>query len=321
MPSGPGKSSRVGISLVEMFDMFPDNATAENWFENVRWPSDKDRCCPKCGSRNTYRKANRKPQPFRCRDCRSFFSVRTGSIMECSAIPLRKWAIAIYLNATSLKGVSSMKLHRDLKITQKSAWFMAHRLRDAFASEKDLFVGPVEVDETYMGGKRKNMSNAKRKELKKAGLKQGPSGKVAVIGAKDRETNSIVARPLQSTDGETLKGFAEGVSQPEAQIYTDDAKAYRGMNRNHKSVNHSARQFVNGQAHTNGIESFWSMLKRGHDGTFHHMSVQHLHRYVNEFAGRHNIRHSDTIRQMQSIVAGMIGRRLMYSDLTGREAE
>ena len=146
--AAPGKSYRIGMSLMEIMDTFPDNATAEKWFEDTRWPNDDERACPHCGSCNTMRKANRKPQPFRCRDCRKFFSVRNGSVMECSRIPLRKWAIAIFLNATSLKGVSSMKLHRDLKITQKSAWFMAHRLREAFASEAGLFTGPAEADET-----------------------------------------------------------------------------------------------------------------------------------------------------------------------------
>jgi len=132
----PDKHYRKGISLIELAKMFPDERAAEQWFENIRWSTESDRHCPKCGSYNTYAKENRKPLPFRCRDCRQFFSVRHDSAMERSKIPLRKWVFAIYLNATSLKGLSSMKLHRDLNITQKSAWFMAHRLREAFASEQ-----------------------------------------------------------------------------------------------------------------------------------------------------------------------------------------
>lgn len=311
MAKAPGKSHRTGISLIELFELFPDEGTATRWFEDVRWPTEADRHCPHCGSCNTMRKKNRKPMAFRCRDCRRFFSVRHGSVMEQSKIPLRKWAIAIYLNATSLKGVSSMKLHRDLKITQKSAWFMAHRLREAFASEQGLFTGPVEVDETYIGGRRKNMPKSKRKQLSG----RGTVGKTAVVGAKDRETNRVAAKVVRSTDKKTLQGFIEDVTTPDAKVYTDDAKAYVGMGRDHESVNHSVGEYVRGMAHTNGMESFWAALNRGYQGTFHHMSAKHLHRYVNEFSGRHNDRNADTIKQMQGMVAGMIGKRLMYRDL------
>ncbi|MXX88033.1 MAG: IS1595 family transposase [Boseongicola sp. SB0677_bin_26] len=320
MHKAPGKSHREGISLIELMEMFPDEETAAKWFESVRWPNNDDCHCPHCGSFNVQRKENRKPAPFRCRDCRAFFSVRQGSVMEHSRIPLRKWAIAIYLNAVSLKGVSSMRLHRDLKITQKSAWFMAHRLREAFASEEGLFAGPVEVDESYFGGKRKNMSNAQRKALKKAGVGRGSVGKTAVVGMKDRDSNKIVATPVQSTDAPTLQGFVEGHTEADAKIYSDEAAAYKGIDRDHEWVNHSVSEYVRDQAHTNGMESFWATIKRAHDGTFHHMSAQHLHRYVNEFAGRHNIRDKDTIKQMQSIVAGMIGKRLMYRELAGNAA-
>ena len=307
----PGKSHRKGISIVELFNMFPDELTAAKWFEDVRWKSDEDRHCPHCGSCNTMRKENRKPQPFRCRDCRRFFSVRTGSVMENSGIPLRKWAIAIYLNATSPKGVSSMKLCRELKITQKSAWFMGHRLREAFGSEEGLFEGPVEVYETYIGGKQKNMPKSKREKM--TGL--GAVGKTAIVCAKDRSSNRVTARVVHSTDAPTFQGFVEDVTGPEAKVYTDEAKAYAGMDRDHESVNHSVGEYVRKMAQTNGMESFWSMLKRGYHETFHHMSRQHLHRYVNEFSERHNIRDADTIIQMQGIVAGMIGKRLMYSKL------
>ena len=151
--SAPGKSYRKGISLIGLMEMFPDERSARHWMESIRWP-DGEKHCPKCGSGRITNVKNEKPQPYRCKDCRRFFSVRIGTVFENSPIPLRKWAVAVFLHATSLKDVSSMKLHRDLNISQPSAWFMAHRIREAFKSEGDLFAGPVEVDETYMGGKQ-----------------------------------------------------------------------------------------------------------------------------------------------------------------------
>ena len=155
----PGKAYRKGLSLVELMDMFPDEDVARVWIESVIWPN--GRCCGKCGSTNT-RPASHKTMPYWCTDCRGYFSVKTGTPLASSNIPLRKWAIAIYLCLTSLKSVSSMKLHRDLKVSQKTAWFMLHRIREAWMPKGGgkPYDGPVEVDETYFGGKRANMSNA-----------------------------------------------------------------------------------------------------------------------------------------------------------------
>ena len=222
--------------------------------------------------------------------------------------------MAIFLCLTSLKGVSSMKLHRDLNITQKSAWHLAHRLRKALEPHGSMFSGPVEVDETYMGGKRANMSNAKRKEL--AGTGRGAAGKVAVVGVKDRASNRIAAKVVERTDKPTLQGFVVKHTAPGATVYSDEASAYEGLPYEHESVKHSAAEYVRGMAHTNGVESFWSILKRAHKGIFHKMSPKHLDRYVTEFEGRHNIRERDTIDQMGSVVLGMDGKRLMYADLT-----
>ena len=146
MTNAPRNSHRKGILMADPMKMFPDEQSAASWFESVRWPRSADRRCPHCGSANTMERANRKPLPFRCRDCRKFFSVRHGSVMTHSRIPLQKWAVAIHLCANSPKGVSSMKLHRDLGITQKSAWHMAHRLREAFARDPGVFEDPVDVD-------------------------------------------------------------------------------------------------------------------------------------------------------------------------------
>ena len=147
---GPGKSHRTEISLTERLEMFPDETIAEQWFEDWRWGGEPE--CPRCGSTEVSRRKSRKPQPFRCKPCRKYFSVRIGTQMESSRIPLRKWAIAIYLLTTSSKGISSMKLHRDLKITQKSAWYMLHRLRDAAGGDTSKFEGTVEVNETHVEG-------------------------------------------------------------------------------------------------------------------------------------------------------------------------
>lgn len=308
----PGKSDREGITLMQLADMFPDEAAARQWFESVVW-GETGRCCPHCGSVRTH-EAKHKKSPYRCTDCRSYFSVKTGTAMESSRLPLRKWAFAIYLELTSLKGVSSMKLHRDIGVTQKTAWFMLHRIREAWAVEAaELFGGPVEADESYFGGRRRNMSNAKRKELNG----RGPVGKTAVVGIKDRVTKQVRARVVEHTDGATLKGFVRKNTVPGAAVYTDDAPAYDGLvDFEHEAVKHSVAEYVRGRIHTNGIESFWSMLKRAHKGTFHKLSAKHLQRYVDEFAGRQGLREYDTVQQMRSVVAGLIGRRLMYRELT-----
>ena len=233
--------------------------------------------------------------------------------MEGSNLGFQTWAVAIYLSLTSLKSVSSMKLHRDLSITQKSAWHLAHRLREAFASDRGAFSGPVEADETYMGGRRKNMPKAKRGTL----TGRGAVGKSVVAGVKDRETNEIRARVVPSASAPVLQGFVREHAREGAVIYTDEASAYTGLGRDysHAAVNHSVGEYVRRQAHTNGIESFWATLKRAHKGTFHKISPKHLDRYVSEFAGKHNVRGADTIDQMSGVVSGMGGRRLRYSDL------
>ena len=287
----PGKPDRDGITLVQLCDMFPTEESAREWFESRVWPD--GRHCPRCGSTDTC-EASHARMPYWCSDCRSYFSVKVGTALEGSKIPLRKWAFAIYLHLTSLKGVSSMKLHRDIGVSQPAAWFMLQRIRKAWESDDSPFAGPIEIDETYMGGRERNKHS---KDKLKAG--RGPVGKTAVVGAKDRKTNKVRAKVVKGTDAKTLQKFVIETAATGATVYTDDASACKGMPFDHASVRHSVGEYVDGMAHTNGIESFWSMLKRAHKGV----------------AGRHNVRERDTVDQMAAVVAGMVGKRLMYRDL------
>ena len=315
--TGPGRSDRRGISLAELFRLFPNDAAAERWFVEQRWPDGI--ACHHCGSDNVQTGAKHKTMPFRCRDCRKRFSARTGTIMQASNLGYQVWGVAIYLMSTSLKGVSSMKLHRDLNITQKSAWFLAHRLRDAWRVDgnPDLpFAGPVEADETFIGGKARNMHASQRAKL----TGRGGADKMAVAGIRDRATGRVRAVVVERVDGPTLKPFVTAHAAPSAIVYTDEARAYDGL-ANRESVKHGTGEYVKGQASINGMESFWSMLKRGYVGVFHRMSPAHLHRYIAEFEGRHNARGQNTADQMAAMVRGGEGKRLRYADLIDHDAD
>ena len=218
-----------------------------------------------------------------------------------------------HLPSTNLQSVSSMKFHRDLEINQRSARLLAHRLRVALARGRGLFCVPVEVNETCMGGRRKNMSNARRNALEGTG--RGAVCKVAVVGANDRATKRVAARVVHGTDKPTLQGFVTEHTAPGARVYTDDASTYEGIPFDHATVKHSLSEYIKSDVHTDGVEPLWSMLKRAHKGTFHELSVKHFDRYVEEFAARHNLRDEDTIDIMAAMLSGVEHKRLRYRDL------
>ena len=225
----PGKSHCKGLTLAELFRMFPDDATSERWFAEQRLPEGPH--CAYCGSTNVQSGAKHKTMPYRCREkeCAKRFSVRTKMPMESSKLGFQVWAIALYQVTTILKGVSSMKLHRDLGITQRSAWFLAHRLREAWKDHGARFAGPIEVDETFIGGKEKNKYSNKKL---KAG--RGTVGKAIVFGAKDRDTNRVSATVVKGTDAKTLQGFVGVHAAEGATVCTDYHGGYQGMPFEHK---------------------------------------------------------------------------------------
>ncbi len=310
----PGKSFRKGITLIEVIAMFPDDESAEKWFASMRWPDGP--ACPRCRGSSVQSDAAHPSMPYRCRGCGKRFSVRTGSVMADTKLGYRTRAVALFLLTTGIKGVSSMKLHRDPGISRKSAWHLAHRIRACRERDRDLFVGPVEVDETYVGGKERN-----KHESKKARAGRGPIGKTSVAGARDRATNEVAARPLPGTTEGDLQGFVRGRVAPGAQVRSDEAAVWAGMAQfPHEGVKHSGGEYVRGTAHANGIESFRSLFKRGLYGTYHRMSVQHSGRYLTEFAGRRNARNCDTAERMRRMARGPVGRTLTYRQLVGKAA-
>lgn len=297
------------VSLYEFFQRFPDEESTRLYFESKRWRDGA--YCGHCASVNVVECKDHNPMPYRCRDCRKHFSVRTGTVLAESRLPLHKWLMAIYMMTTARKGIPSTHMAKELGITQKSSWFLAQRIRETWSGGTGpLGAKPVEADESYFGGIEKN-----KHADKKLRIGRGGAGKQAVFGMLERG-GKVVAMPVSGTDRETLHGIIRATVRQGAIVYTDDHRSYLSLTGYiHKTVRHSVGEYVRERAHTNGVESFWSLLKRGYYGIYHHMSVKHLHRYVNEFAFRHNTAQIDTMDFIGMTIERMITRRLTYKEL------
>ena len=303
------KQIAASTSIYELLKQYPDEDSAVGFFEQHRWGDTP--YCPHCGSFSTSRVPTGKPMAHRCKDCRKHFSVRTGTVLADSKIPLHQWLVAIYLLHTARKGISSLQMARELGITQKAAWFLEHRIRDAMAHRGGLFSGEVEVDETYIGGKESN-----KHESKKLKAGRGTVGKQPLLGILERD-GGIRTFPITIPDKSHLQtAIVENVKRG-AILYTDSHPGYVGLpGYQHESVTHSTGEYVKGLAHTNGIESHWALFKRGYVGTYHYMSVKYLHRYADEFAYRGSEGTDNTPPTLGKTVNGMVERRLTYERLT-----
>ena len=296
--------------FLKLAEMTEDEARER--VENIRWPDGI--ICPKCGSDKGAYKLESKPESknkvrpglYKCKACRKNFTVTMGTVFEDSHIPLKKWLLAIYLMNASKKGISAHQLHRMLDVTYKAAWFMAHRIRYAM-TEKPLgqLIGTVEADETYVGGKRRGGKRGR-----------GSENKTPVFALVERG-GELRAGKVQNVTGKTLKGIIRENVTPDSRIMTDQFLAYTGLDKEfagHETVNHGAGEYVRGDAYTNTLEGWFSMLKRGVNGTFHHVSKQHLDRYIGEFVYRYNNRDITDAERAEKAVKNIEGKRLIYKE-------
>lgn len=302
--------SKSTISTFELFERFPDQESARLYLEARLWP-DGPRC-PVCGLGE--RITARKNGYYRCNQCKEDFTIRTGTIFERSHVPLHKWIYAIYLLVTSRKGISSLQLSKQIGITQKSAWFVLHRLREACGGELEKLQGIVEIDETYIGGREAN-----KHESKKLKAGRGAVGKKPVLAMRERG-GRMKAMTIDSADAQTVQDIIVQSVEIGSTLHTDEAGCYSDMDGlffRHATINHSAGEYSRDGVTTNGVESVFAVMKRGLHGVYHHASKKHLGRYVDEFTFRLNDgnvkRH--TMQRLDSVIEGAKGKRLTYEGL------
>jgi len=304
-------------SFMQMLDVLPDDKACREFLEQLRWNGEP--VCPHCGSINKDHYELKKKGEFKglrkCKDCKERFTVTVKTMFEGSHISLRKWFIAIYIFSSHKKGISSLQLHRDLGVTQKTAWFMLSRIRNTFKpkSAKKL-TGTIQADETFVGGKNKN-----RHVDKKVKESQGRSvkDKTPVFGL--LSNGQVNTKVVSDTKAETLKPIIYQMVENGSVVVTDEWNAYKGLIRDyqHKVLKHSEGQYVNNDFHTNSVEGFWSLLKRGIFGIYHSTSPKHLNKYCDEFSYRYNTREiSDSDRFSLSLVNA--NERLTYKQLIAK---
>ena len=297
-------------TLAEFVEYFKDEQTCRNHFTAIRFRNGE--YCPHCGHTHIHKFSDGKR--YRCAKCKKDFTIVTGTVFGETKLPLKKWFIAIYLLSNTSKGISSVQLAKHVGVTQKTGWFMDHRLRSAMKQNKGQLFGKIEADETFVGGLSKNMHESKRE---KAITGTGGTGKAAVMGLKSRDAKEIRAQVVPSVGMADLhKVINENVSTGST-LYTDQWVAYRGLHQYVRGiVNHSAKEYVVGDCHTNGIESFWALFKRGYHGVYHWMSAKHLQKYVDECAFRLNRKGNEMLEVFADVVKNATdGKQLPYKEL------
>lgn len=297
-------------SLIQMMEAIPDEQAAIDHFTAIRWKNGA--FCPHCGSLKVYHFSDRRNH--KCGDCRKRFSIRVGTIFEDSKLPLRKWLLAIWLITSHKKGIASTQLAKDIGITQKSAWFVTQRLREAIRTQSfnRTLKGEVEADETFVGGKEKN-----KHAWQRTGGKQGGKGKIAVLGVLERggELRTTITPDMGAKSVQRV--IREHV-EPGAALMTDEHGSFVGLSADyhHHRVNHSKGEYVRHYIlHSNGIESVWALFKRQIVGTHHWLSPKHLNRYLGEMTWRFNLREMEEGDRVNALLSQTAGR-LTYKELT-----